>query len=250
MHQPLGRRSKIESFTIGATTLYQEWIAKQYVEFQKTQNLGAIDWISQLDPNCHVIYSCVNCKKAPITNNLWFRTTGSVKSLNTPDMYSAKNGCWTCAICLWKHHAADRDYMLFAIGDEERHFLAFMGNKSPETENKLNLLKTFSLLKKIGDKDVTTSVILDAIQQLQEEAAVKFGCFALVSKYSALDPNKLSNNHGYAEHPNLSLMKAGGVIDAFDVSRIDIPTMSQNLIEYVIQLCFACMDMGTTPVPS
>ena len=71
---------------------------------------------------------------------------------------------------------------------------------------------------------------MEALQQLQEESADKFGCFALVNKYSALDPNKLPNNHGYAEHPNLSLMKAGGVIYAFDLSRIDIPTMSQNLI--------------------
>ena len=44
-------------------------------------------------------------------------------------------------------------------------------------------------------------------------------------------------------------MRAGGAIYAFDFSRIEIPTVSQVLIDYVIQLCFACMDMGTAPSP-
>ena len=103
--------------------------------------------MSELNPDCHIIYSCINCKRAPTRSNHWYRCTGSLAKLNRPEMFSAKDGHWRCAICLHKHKAADRDFMLFVIGDKERHFLAFMGNKSPETENKLNLLKTFSLLK-------------------------------------------------------------------------------------------------------
>ena len=124
-----------------------------------------------------------------------------------------------------------------------------MCKKSHEIENHLNLLKTFSLLKKIGNRDVTTSVILDVIEELNSAAEEKFGVWVEVKKYRAQDPNKLPNNWGYAEHPHLSLMQAGGAVQAFDLAGIDIPTLSVPTINYVVELCFACMEFGEYPNP-
>ena len=160
-----------------------------------------MDWVSKLNSDCHIIYYCIHCHTAPTANNKWYRCTGNPEKLNLPGQFSAKNGHWRCAICLGKHKSADRDYMMFVVGDARNHFVAFMGKNNPQIEKKLTLLKTFNFLAKIGDEVITTSIILKALQELQAESEEKFCCFPMVKKYVTKDPNTVANVFGYQNLP-------------------------------------------------
>ena len=227
----------------------EAWMREKYLAFQKSGNQAAVDWVTKLNIDCHVIYYCVHCHTAPTAHNKWYRCTGNPLNLNKPDQFSGKCGHWRCAICLGKHRAEHREFMLFVIGNRKEHFIAFMGKSIPQNENKLALLKTFKLLAKIGDADISTKTIISALQELQAESEAKFGCFPEIKRYLTQDPNTLDNVFGYSEHPCLSLMKAGGIIEAFDMAEVVVPMMSPQLVEMVIEVCFACMDMGECPSP-
>ena len=225
----------------------EEWMRGKYLAFQESGNQAAVDWVSKLNVDCHVIYYCVHCRTAPTAHNKWYRCTGNPLNLNKPGQFSGKCGHWRCAICLGKHKAEHREFMLFVIGDRRHHFIAFMGKSTPQNENKLRLLKTFKLLEKIGDAKISIKTIIAALVELQRESEAKFGCFPEVKRYLTQDPNKLDNVFGYSEHPCLSLMKAGSIIEAFDMGKVVVPVMTPLLVQTVIEICFACMDMGESP---
>ena len=44
-------------------------------------------------------------------------------------------------------------------------------------------------------------------------------------------------------------MKAGSIIEAFDLGKVVVPVMTPLLVQTVIEICFACMDMGESPNP-
>ena len=104
-------------------------------------------------------------------------------------------------------------------------------------------------MAKIGDEVITTSIILKALQELQAESEEKFCCFPMVKKYVKKNPNTVANVFGYAESPCLSLMKSGGIIEALDLTDVQVPMMTHQVVERVIEICFWCMDMGELPDP-
>ena len=238
---------KLEAFTksAGNPQFDRAWMKAKYDEFAKSGAQASVDWVCEVNAACYIIYYCVHCDTAPTAHNKWYRCTGNASKLNIKGMFSGKgNGHWRCAICLAKHEGKDRDFMLWVIGDATDHYVAFMGGVGLVIENKINMLKCYMLLKKIGDTPISTKTILDALRELHAKSEQKLGHFPMVKKFTTKDPNSLQHIMAYAECEELSLMKSGGIIEAFDVSDIAVPTLSPKIVEMIIELCFACVEMG------
>ena len=58
---------------------------------------------------------------------------------------------------------ADR-YSLFVVGDAHSHFVGFLGNASTTLSNEIQLLKTYTLVRQIGDVPISNEVILQAMR--------------------------------------------------------------------------------------
>ena len=58
---------------------------------------------------------------------------------------------------------ADR-YSLFVVGDARSHFVGSLGNASTTVSNEIQLLKTYILVRKIGDVPISNEVILQAMR--------------------------------------------------------------------------------------
>ena len=109
--------------------------------------------------------------------------------------------------------------------------------------NEIQLLKTYTLVKKIGDVPISTEVILEALNELNEESDRHLGAFPQVKSYRAKNPNTVQHCHAYGENPALSIMKTGKLLKAFDFSDIAVRTMSEKFTHRVLQFTFGCMDL-------
>ena len=74
-------------------------------------------------------------------------------------------------MCLEKFQPKNADrFSFFVIGKAVDHFVAFIGDAPDDLTNDIQLLKSLTLVRQIGDIDITTEVILDALRELNEEA--------------------------------------------------------------------------------
>ena len=105
---------------------------------------------------------------------------------------------------------ADR-FSLFVVGKAVDHFVAFIGDAPNDLTNDIQLLKSLTLVRQIGDIDITTDVILDALREFNEEAENHLGGFPRVRCYRAKDPSEVQGScFAYGEDPTLSIMRTGG----------------------------------------
>ena len=123
-------------------------------------------------------------------------------------------------------------FSVFVVGNSDDHFVAFLGNASNSLTNEIQLLKSLTLVRKIGDTDITTEVILHALRELNEEAELHLGGFPQVSSYRAKNPSEVQGScFAYGEDPTLSIMKTGAIVRAFDLSTVRVRTMSEKTRE-------------------
>ena len=222
-----------------------EWLRAKYDELVKEGGRPATDWVCKLGPDCWILYYCVGCDTAPIGANQWYRCTFKLELLNQCGLCTVKGGHWRCAICLEKFQPKNADrFSLFVIGKAVDHFVAFIGDAPDDLTNDIQLLKSLTLVRQIGDIDITTEVILDALRELNEEAENHLGGFPRVRSYRAKDPSEVQGScFAYGEDPTLSIMKTGAIVRAFDLSTVKVRTMTEKFMRRIIKTIFACMDL-------
>ena len=127
----------------------------------------------------------------------------------------------------YKPAVADK-FCFFVVGTPENHFVGFLGDASNSVQNQIAYLKTLTLVRQIGDVQITNEVILAAIRELNAEAKFLLGSFPQVRRYVTLNPNTIQDCYAYGEDPALHIMRAGQTIKAFDLSRIQPAPCGRN----------------------
>ena len=205
------------------------------------------DWVNKIGPNVYLLYGhkqCdvdmlqkmqQGCKRLletekvgvyPLSSNKWLRLAGPTRELKK-GMTSAGTdyATWHCAACCGKwEQKNDARWRLMVAGlsedtgnEGDQAFCAYIGtcldkeNSDNATqvgmEKQIQLLRGATLLKKIGDKEVTTEKVLTAIEALNAECGQKLGTMANVVRVQSGDHKKsvFSVRQFYCEDERLSI---------------------------------------------
>ena len=105
----------------------------------------------------------------------------------------------------------------FIIGDpgDGEIFTAYLGVLSARQELQLAILKTGKLLQRIGNREITKTVLLHAITVLNEKCEGRLGQMVPTVTVTAQDPAHRSSVPIYCEDPALSLQNVGVRFRAF-----------------------------------
>ena len=144
---------------------------------QIPQVRAASDFVTEISPLMVMLYGCDRCKCYPLRSNAWFRCikTGTDDDAEGLTAAGEKAGHWRCASCLKRWGwSSDGHKRLFVIGaddgdDDSQYFFAYIGNSSQKMENKINFVKTCSMLRKLGGLEVTKEALLQTISEINDK---------------------------------------------------------------------------------
>ena len=152
----------------------------------------ANDWVTELGggkkPFLWLFYGCPTCKMWTIGSNAWYRVLRRVKALtdnSTTD--GADTGHWRCCGCFDKWTWAEGGHMRMAVlgfsnevsGFEPGYQFCLVGEISNDTgfdsiDNKINFLKTATMLKFLNGRPVSEDALLSALEAMQDSVHNKF----------------------------------------------------------------------------
>ena len=152
----------------------------------------ANDWVTELGggkkPFLWLFYGCPTCKMWTVGSNAWWRVQRRVKALtddSTTD--GADSGHWRCCGCFgrWTWAAGGQMRMLvlgFAnevSGFEPGYQFCLVGDISNDAsfdsiDNKINFLKTATILKFLGGRPVSEDALLSVLEAMQDSVNNKF----------------------------------------------------------------------------
>ena len=213
------------------------------------------DWIEWLGPLCTFHYGCGYCSSFPTKSSSWYRAIKKTKPLaEGMSSLGDKTGYWYCAAshCVkrWSWAVGGRRRLL-VIGSEDMisrgiYYFAYVEKVNSECENKINRLKSLTMLQMIGSRIITSEVIcsvIDEVNTMTEKKLCK-GVKEITTRVSG-DVSDLDCQL-YCEHKSLSLPKPGIVFKTIDLQgRTDVPTfVDDELSEFLDSLAsFMNVDM-------
>ena len=118
-----------------------------------------------------------------------------------------------------------------AIGTEHmilsgEYYFAYVATRNPRCENKINLLKSLTMLQVLGSRAITPQIIcrvIDEVNTMTEKKLCK-GVRELTTRVSG-DVHR----YLYCEHKSLSLPKPGIAFKTIDLKgRADVPTFDDD----------------------
>ena len=165
------------------------------------------------------------------------------------------HGYWICAAagCLkrWSW-AVGGHRRLLVIGSEEMissgiYYFAYVSRDiSRECENKINLLKSLTMLQVIGSRAITPEVIcmvIDEVNKMTEKKLCKG-----VKEITTRESGDVSgfDCQLYCEHKSLSLPKPGIVFKTIDLQgRTDVPTFLDDGLSEFLDIIASFMNVDT-----
>ena len=212
-------------------------------------------WVECMGPLCTFHYGCGYCSSFPTKSSSWYRAIEKTKALEEGmSSLGESHGYWLCAAagCLkrWSW-AVGGHRRLLVIGSEDmissgNYYFAYVSEVSSACENKINLLKSLTMLQVIGSRIITPEVICRVIDEVNTTTDKKLckGVKEITTRVSG-DVSDLDCQL-YCEHKSLSLPKPGIVFKIIDLQgRTDVPTfVDDELSEFLDTLAsFMNVDM-------
>ena len=157
-------------------------ILKKADELYRKRLVGCTDWVTELAPDAYLLYGCQQCHLYPTSSARWWRCTGyssdNMTSLGTLEEQTVEGNAkhsWRCGNCGISHHNVNRQCFVIK-GDKNEFTYSYIGGLigdqiSGPLQNKLNFLKTLTLLKEIDGMELTKADVVRCVHLINERAA-------------------------------------------------------------------------------
>jgi hypothetical protein len=191
----------------------------------------ANDWVTELGGRMaflFIFYGCTTCQVWTVGSNHWYRTQRRVAEMtdsSTTD--GADVGSWRCCGCFGKWTWAEMGHRRLVVvgkasesgGFEPGYTFALIGGSASDPNadivaNKINFLKTATLLTELGGKTVDETALLGALEAMQRRVEKKFskGMGEVSVEYSKPVPQHKLDEANVAiicQDPRLSMPSPG-----------------------------------------
>ena len=139
---------------------------------------------------------------------------------------------------------------LIVVGDGDEYFMGIIGcSHNASVENKMNCLKTCTMLTALEGKPVTKATLLAVIAEINDRVDARLGQLVETKTFTSKDPRSLGVKP-YCEDERLSMKRPGLTYKAIDITscRSKPTPLDPDDLELLIDVAASFMDIeGATP---
>lgn len=223
-------------------------VGEVYAELDKNHTTrSASDFVYEFGPGMYLLYGCRTCETYPLRSSSWWRCVTNTDA----EGMTETGGHWRCANCIsrwtWAVGGAGR---LIVVGDGDEYFMGLIGcSHNASVENKMNFLKTCTMLTALEGKPVTKATLLAVIAEINDRVEARLGQLVETKTFTSKDPRSLGVKP-YCEDERLSMKRPGLTYKAIDITlcRSKPAPLDPDDLELLIDVAASFMDIeGTTP---